>query len=272
MPDYGTTTPTAGWYTDPANATLERWWGGVEWTHDTRPIPVAAAPAAPVAAGIPGGGVNPFATAQPATNSWTATAPVAATTAQAPGIGNYYEDTKVAGPPKVSPGWYDQGRMTQAQPPTNGAATRALVFGIVSWLFNPLLIFSIVGLRSAKRGLENAQMFEYERREPVGRTAAKVGRGLSVVSLVFGSLYFLAVGISVYLFTTYHDFVLENLWASQAASQGLPGSTLDCPAEGSYANGSSFVCEVQLADGRSGQLRFTINDFYAGDVSVEPVD
>ena len=265
MPEYGTTTPTAGWYTDPANATLERWWGGVEWTHDTRPIAVIAAPE-PAFAGVPGGGINPFAVE--AAPSWgTSTTPVT----QAQGVGSYYADVVVTGPPRVAPGWYDQGRIAQAQQPENPAATRALVFGIISWFFNPLLIFSILGLRSAKRGLENAQMFVYERREPTGRGSAKAGRVLSAISLVAGILSFVGMGVGIYLFAFYHDFVLEGLWDREASAQGLSGSTLDCPAEGSYDPGSSFVCTVTLADGQSGRLKFTINNLYAGDITVEPV-
>lgn len=267
MPEYGTTTtPAAGWYPDPAGGTLERWWGGVEWTETTRPIPIVQAAPEPAFAGVPGGGTNPFAVE--AAPSWGASStPVT----QAQSVGSYHAVQAVAGPPKVSAGWYDQGRIAQAQPTENPAATRALVFGIISWFINPLLIFSILGLRSAKRGLENAQMFVYERREPTGRGSAKAGRVLSAVSLVAGILYFACVGVGLYLFTSYHDFVIEGLWASQASAEGIPGSTLDCPAEGSYDPGSSFVCTVTLADGRSGDLKVTINNLYAGDITVEPV-
>ena len=67
MPDYPTNVPPAGWYTDPSNPAQERWWGGVEWTHDVRPLAAAlpSSPALPtpqpVLANVPGGGINPFA-------------------------------------------------------------------------------------------------------------------------------------------------------------------------------------------------------------------
>lgn len=45
MPDNPTMVPVAGWYTDPSDPTHERWWGGVEWTHDVRPLtPTVVAP------------------------------------------------------------------------------------------------------------------------------------------------------------------------------------------------------------------------------------
>lgn len=264
MPDYGTTTPTAGWYTDPANATLERWWGGVEWTHDTRPIAVIATPE-PALAAVPGGGMNPF--AAEATPSWgTSTTPVT----QAQSVGSYHAEVAVAGPPRVAAGWYDQGRIAQAQPATNPAGTRSLVFAILSWFFNPLFIFTIVALTSAKRGLENAQMFEYERREPAGRGAAKAARSLAGIALTLQLLLVAATGTGFYLLNSYHDFVLEGYWSTQATAFDLPGSTLDCPAEGSFDNGSSFTCTITLADGLAVPVTITINDFWARDFSFEP--
>ena len=220
VPEYGTTTPTAGWYPDPANATLERWWGGVEWTDTTRPVPVAPPAGMPDLAAVPGGGVNPFATEK--APSWGAsTTP----TGQAQSVGSFYSDpylTSTAATATVAPGWYDQGKMTQAEPATNGAATRSLVFGIISWFFNPLFIPTIVALVSAKRGLENAQMFEYERREPVGRTAAKWGRGLAIANVV---LFVGAVGLGVWGYFA-GDSLLRDMVTSQMSSI-IPTAPLD---------------------------------------------
>lgn len=47
------TQPTpAGWYTDPENASCERYWSGIAWSDDRRPLPAtlhhAAAPEAPL--------------------------------------------------------------------------------------------------------------------------------------------------------------------------------------------------------------------------------
>jgi hypothetical protein len=41
------TSPPAGWYPDPNNPGYERYWGGVEWTSDTRPVDPAPMPPAP---------------------------------------------------------------------------------------------------------------------------------------------------------------------------------------------------------------------------------
>lgn len=49
-----TATPAAGWYTDPADSTSERWWGGLEWTDHVRPIVAPTiAPSVPLAAAAP---------------------------------------------------------------------------------------------------------------------------------------------------------------------------------------------------------------------------
>jgi hypothetical protein len=42
MPDIA-----AGWYLDPENATLMRWWNGVSWSDQRQPIPAAATQVAP---------------------------------------------------------------------------------------------------------------------------------------------------------------------------------------------------------------------------------
>lgn len=44
MLNNSTDLPEAGWYVDPANASFERWWGGLEWTDTTRPLRAKAAP------------------------------------------------------------------------------------------------------------------------------------------------------------------------------------------------------------------------------------
>lgn len=36
--------PPAGWYADPENSALRRWWDGDQWTTDTRAVEVASAP------------------------------------------------------------------------------------------------------------------------------------------------------------------------------------------------------------------------------------
>ena len=61
MPDYPTNVPAAGWYTDPSDPGQERWWGGVEWTHDVRPLAAPVPAPQPILANVPGGGLNPFA-------------------------------------------------------------------------------------------------------------------------------------------------------------------------------------------------------------------
>lgn len=282
VPEYGTTTPAAGWYTDPANASLERWWGGVEWTETTRPRQVvAAAPATavpgggsnpfaaevpggglnPFAAEVPGGGLNPFAGEVKTDSSRLATYDPASAFSIAPTRGF----APASSGPQVSQGWYDASR----GPAENKEASRALAFGIVSWFFNPLLIFSILGLKFAKRGTENARLLEYEGREPVGRKAASAGRVLSAITLVFGILNVAILAFTIWAVALYHDFTFERVWATQAAGGELAGSTLDCPAEGSLLPGSVIPCTVTLADGRSLNVTFTINNYWAGDIGVE---
>ncbi|WP_439565073.1 DUF2510 domain-containing protein [Microcella sp.] len=46
-------TPAAGWYTDPDDTALIRWWDGTAWTGNTQPNPAAAPPPVPAAAADP---------------------------------------------------------------------------------------------------------------------------------------------------------------------------------------------------------------------------
>lgn len=200
MPDYPTNVPPAGWYTDPSNPAQERWWGGVEWTHDVRPLAAPAPSPQPVLANVPGGGINPFAVidaqdpsqsaamhgdpfSAPASSASPFTSPntgMLAASAAPFGSGSA-QDPFGAGAPHdpfaVNPSWYDSSRRAEARPePTNGMATAGLVLSLVG-LNVPGIIVSILGLRKARR-------FEDEGDLPVGRKRSRWGLGLGIASFV----------------------------------------------------------------------------------------
>lgn len=279
MTDYPTGSPSAGWYTDPADATQERWWGGAQWTHDTRPL---AAPApAPVLADAPGGGLNPFAaldTQTPAASPFESDRPSFSRGANdfadfnsmsTSGFGS----SAPAG--QVSASWYDQNRSYSYSnlPPSNGFATAGLVLALVG--ANLLgLIFSIVGLRRARE-------FERGGELPVGRKRSRWGLALSIISMVLSTALLFAwlliwPQITAWLFEqqyatddssvvveeqdstpvvdaagdgTYDRAAYEQEIIDEYAweEMGTPLS-VTCPDVGSTAAGSTITCEIVLAD------------------------
>lgn len=50
-------TPAPGWYPDPGNPAVVRWWDGIQWSGETRMGP--ARPGGDPAAGVTGGGGQP---------------------------------------------------------------------------------------------------------------------------------------------------------------------------------------------------------------------
>lgn len=227
MPEYGTTTPAAGWYPDPAGGTLERWWGGVEWTETTRPIQIVQAAPEPAFAGVPGGGINPFAGEVQAGTSRLATYDPASAFSTAPT--RSFSPSAPSAQQQVAESWNDAGR---GETPRNGAATRALVFSIIAWIFNPLFIFTILAFVSAKRALENARMFEYQRHEPVGRSRARVARALAGTGL---ALYLIGFGLGVWAATGGGGFLGDMIRPLYAAL--LPGR--QNPIDGAVDNTSN---------------------------------
>lgn len=238
------TTPEPGWYADPAGSGQERWWGGVEWTHDVRsPAP------APALADVPGGGLNPFAEI----DAQLATEAAAAAIAVDPGA--------------VSPSWYDPNRQAVlGPPPTNGLATAGFVLSLIPglWLFG--LILSIIGITRAN---QLANEGEY----PVGRRLASWGLGLSIAApLVLGILTSIAVpvfleqraqlageqlaevaedeGVSRSEVVTESDgsparYVraeIEKAYLDAFAEAGTAVDAVTCPDEASMVVGGGFTC------------------------------
>lgn len=177
--------PGAGWYTDPSDPSQQRWWGGMEWTHDVRatPAPVAPISVAPALSEVPGGGINPFAEIDALEAAWAAPesgariVPAAASTAPSfePYAGN--------------PGWQAPvPRFAPSEPPSNGYATAGLILSLV-WLQLFGVIFSIIGLVRASN-------LTHEGAPPVGRKRAIWGLVLGLAGpLVIGVLTAIAVPI-----------------------------------------------------------------------------
>lgn len=281
MADNSSGLPPAGWYADPAGSGLERWWGGVDWTETTRPkeLAIASAPAAASSYGAYAaaptasyGFADATAGAYAGIGSQSAGAyGGVATLAPASTIGVFQADPQ-ASIPKVAASWYDP-KLTAAMgpPPTNGAATAALVLAIVSWFINPLLILTFVSRHFAKRGLENASIFEYESKPPAGRARARWARGITGAYLTLFALGLAGAGWLYYQYGIYHDYVIEAEFDKMATAEGLKGASLDCPTEGSYEAGSVILCTLTAPNGATEDLRIVVKDPWTRQITASIV-
>ena len=180
------TLPVAGWYDDPADAQLLRWWTGTEWS-GARERRRTAPPVAPQVADVPA--VEPEAPLPygPASVTGVAAAPSSV--------------SGPAGPPPVPPSPVDGPAAAPAVPvpapfPTaapsgftqlrtgNPLALTGLLVGLVALVFNPLgglglltIVFGIMGVVRAN---------ELKR-----RGAAVTGFSQAVVALVLAGLAFI---------------------------------------------------------------------------------
>ena len=216
VPDYPTGVPAAGWYTDPSDPRQERWWGGVEWTHDVRPLAAVAAlpPAQPALANVPGGGINPFAAidaqeanqsavvhggsfgATPASSFSSFNSASSLDAAPSFDTGSFAAGSMGGSPGAVSASWYDPSRRAmQGPPPTNGLATAGLILSIVG--------ANVLGIILSVFALRKARGFEADGELPVGRKRARWGLGLGIASVI----------ISI-LLTVLWFFVFQSLWAA----------------------------------------------------------
>jgi len=164
----GTSLPAAGWYTDPKDALQRRWWDGGQWTNHVRPVVSSAArfqePSAQARLADTRSSIQDLAADLGARRQGAAAAPAAHGRHAAPPVAPARAATRPA--------------VTWAQiPTTNPAARASLVCGIVSVVFNPLLLLSVVAFVAGGAGLVRAGGGALA----IGRRSAAWGIALGVV-------------------------------------------------------------------------------------------
>ena len=211
--------PVAGWYPDPADATMQRYWDGNGWTATTHPL-VAAQP--PVDA-------QPPVAAQPP--SWPAAAP-GAPVYGTPGYGSVpagsvppgaqYPAGAVTGYPAVAPGYGVQhrqvgfreaiGRAFAGWKDYSGRSTVAEYWWFYLFQMLVLLVPYAVFLV-----LLFATVPELSTSSTSGSTPEPLSGGLVAAFVIFGLLYLL-LGIVFFVVTLpltirrLHDTDREGLW------------------------------------------------------------
>ena len=225
MPEYPTNLPPAGWYADPSNAAQERWWGGVEWTHDVRPLAAPVLAPQPALANVPGGGINPFAASEPeqgygadafGSTGFSPASGSGGLSGYDPAMGAGFDQSFVTMAP-----WQQSGRpLMPTPPPSNGQSTAGLVLSLVG--VGPLgIIFSVIGLRKARD-------FEADGELPVGRKRSRWGLGLGIASVILN----LALAAAFLTGFQYFQALYLQQTAAVAEREGVPESDVVIDANG----------------------------------------
>ena len=141
----------------------------------------------------------------------------------------------IAPPP---PGWSSQ---PASDPEADRLARRSLTFGLLSFVINPLLLCSIIGIVYGRRSLKLGTAH---------RTMAMVG----IVAGV-GGLVAIVVGFAIGLFIGLHaqDAALQHslessIMRNSASSQGVTLSDVTCPVPHYPRSGTTLVCSAQTPD------------------------
>ena len=270
MADGPTNLPPAGWYTDPANADQQRWWGGVSWTDHVQEIPFVPEP---VVLSRPAMLEDPAednavesatqvavqAPVEPGRSPAQATDEPSVQVAGQPGVTQATALAREPAPARSSVRRIDAHRIVytpdEGPAKANTPALVSLVLGIVSILVNPLLlvgiaalILGIIGLRRASRSFP-----------PVGRQRALAGIILSIIGTVIGIILTVVLVTAITTFQSRLQAGLSSQFNQEQVQTDLKadieqqtGTTLEsvrCPASPTIAEGASFECIARTADG-----------------------
>jgi Protein of unknown function (DUF2510) len=172
-----TTTP-AGWYVDPADASMRRWWDGVRWTSYSQPAPTDATPAAHVQTPAPFSNTSYGPQHQGSTPGPLFAAPVSAyppAASQPPTTPPLYRAKKKRGLYNAE---------VDLANGKNSPATNAIAMGIICLLANPFALISIAAIVWAGIGLTRANMYENRGNPPIGRKKSAWGMGLGIIGFL----------------------------------------------------------------------------------------
>ncbi|KQY24108.1 hypothetical protein ASD16_00625 [Cellulomonas sp. Root485] len=183
---------TPGWYPDPdptASAGRQRWFDGTGWTEHVSSPP--AEQFAPVYAAAPAQ-APVYGSAAPATMPY---APAVSTWGAAPATGGRIvvgsmSKADVKALPRAERNSKDRPDLDLARG-RNQLSYNAVLFGAVSLLINPFLVFSIMAIVWSVRGRKRAEEFQRQGYPPLGSGQAAAGLTLGIIGTVLGVLVLL---------------------------------------------------------------------------------
>jgi len=131
----------------------------------------------------------------------------------------------------------------------NPAAKSGLIFSLVSWIFNPFLIFSIIGMVKSGRGLRRAREIESMGQPVSGRGRATAGIVLGLVStlLCIGGI---AAGVLL-AFPHYDRAATEHAIAVNIQQQTGIAATVVCPVAEPVVPNATFECTITGSNGKT---------------------
>ena len=231
-----TSTPAAGWYADPSDPSLERWWDGTQWSATQRPLATAVL-TAPV----------PVATLAPPSYSTDADfGPAGFASAGFAVASSSLDFSRVETTPAPT------GPEIPDRPPANGIAIAGFVLSLVGGGLLSLIL-SILGLRKAREA-------KYAGHGPVGRAFARWGIALSVLGLI--ATLIAALSVPAWLRSLesgfYDPAVVEQQLTAFFLEEDAPVSLVECPETGSFSTGTVLPCAVTFQDGTTGIATVTM--------------
>jgi len=231
-------TPQAGWYPDPTDSRVYRWWSGGAWTEH-----LTAAPTSPSAWSDTGAG------------AWTTRggADPSAVTESSNHTGSNHTGTNRAGAAVV----------------IIGVVAIAAYLGSIALAYSTVLplIPGVVGLVAAVPAFRRARVTgEGLAISLLGVLLSGAATVLSVIPLlpmllgIPSSADVDATTGSITQAITFHTTVQQELVAGAQKDFAQPAVSATCPSDALPAKGSTFTCTETLADGSSKLVNVTVTD------------
>lgn len=255
MTDQITNQPPAGWYPDPRGSEKSRWWDGHAWSDHVRAAPTTV-PAVPAPEASSRRDLRAESADAPAPASgWAAgfTSPAPA----APEAGTGPTPWQRTEAHRVGDAFADQ------RAGTNSPAQMGLVFGIVSILFNPLLLVGITSFILSLKGLARARKWESEGSAPVGRKKAVWGLVLSPIGTVIALI--VIAGFLSGVTGGADEIQFDKAGVEKMVTDGVLEQvgtvvTVKCPDSPSMTEGNEFQCVATADDGSAAFVNIRVQD------------
>jgi hypothetical protein len=163
------------------------------------------------------------------------------------------QPVRIPGPP---PGW--TGRAAPS-PDADKKATQALVFGIVSFVVDPLLLPTIIAITYGVKALRGGTAHR-------GRAVAGIVLGAAGIAIAVGTLA-LMLPLLLVDRAAASQHALETSITTTMANAGDPVTGVHCPAVPSTAAGATVTCTADRAG--AGQVRLAVAFLEGGRFTVQ---
>jgi len=234
MTDPTVNVPAPGWYADPEVPEQVRWWDGAVWTTNVAPNPTL-----PEAFSVPeNAAASEMTTPAEFTDASVPVEDPAPLPSRRSQRGQGETDVPVA-PAAAPSSLYNLRPSTYATQNRNTVATVSLVFGLVSLIINPVLLYlgGVVAIVLGAIGIARANAFARASDPPTGRTKAIVGLILGIVATAAW------IGVTFFLFGNQLMGMVALEQPSNAVQVHIAIAEIVCPDPAQFTAGD---CTARL--------------------------